>query len=383
MSHDLISGEGTPLASNRVPVAVLLTLAAITGVIPFAADMYLSSLPSINAEFDAPTWLGQLTLTGFLLMLGIGQLFGGSATAPVMWVLVAFRLLQGLGGAIAVVVANSSVRDRASGAAATRLFSVMLTVSALAPIIAPALGGFLESGFGWRSVFWAMAALGILTLGASILFLGESLPVESRRPLALGLALSGYGRLLRSGRFMLPMGALWLLFMFLFSYIGGASYVYQGEFGLDPAVFGLAFGATGIVLPVGAISANRLAEKVEAGRLAFFTVLIVTIGAAVVLLSSLAGASIWFLIAGMAIGLLGLGAAEPVLMSLSLSRAERHSAGSAAALMGAGQYILGAAASGIAGSLGVSGAVNWAVLLVGFAAISLLLTFLEARQGTR
>ncbi|MGO2111367.1 MAG: MFS transporter, partial [Pseudoclavibacter sp.] len=113
--------------------------------------------------------------------------------------LVAARLIQAIGGALAAVVANSTVRDKASGHAATQLFAVLMTVTAVAPIIAPAIGGWLDAALGWRSVFWVLAALGALTLLYALVCLKESHPAERRKPLALGATMRGYGAL-RSSR---------------------------------------------------------------------------------------------------------------------------------------------------------------------------------------
>lgn len=378
--------------------AVVLVLAAIVGLAPFAGDMYLASLPAIGAEFDAPVWLTQLTLTGYLLLLGIGQLAAGPVTdavgrrvplliglvlfalgsllaalAPGMAVLVVARVLQGIGGAMGVVVANSSVRDRASGAAATRLFAALMTVTALAPVIAPAAGGILDSAFGWRSVFFVLAGLGLIVLVLAALVLKESLPAGKRQPLALGSALRGYAQLFRSRDFVLPLGGLASMFLLLFSYIGGATYVYQGQYGLDPATFGLVFGGTGIVLLVGPVLAGKLALAVPTARLARWGVQTAVLGTAVTMLAALAGLPLWTLVAGLAVTMAGLGLCEPSFMSLCMSAGGARS-GQAAALIGGAQFIFGAGGTALAGVVAASGAVPWALLMLAFTVIALVFT---------
>ena len=148
MTATLNTSEVTPAPAGP-PRSFLLSLAAVLGVGPFAIDMYLASLPEIGADFAAPSWMVQLTLTGYLIMLGAGQLVAGpvtdafgrrrplllgltifiaacllAAAAPSMAVLVVARMLQGAGAAMAFVVINSAVRDRVSGDAATRAFAV-------------------------------------------------------------------------------------------------------------------------------------------------------------------------------------------------------------------------------------------------------------------
>ncbi|WP_144794351.1 Bcr/CflA family efflux MFS transporter [Kocuria palustris] len=378
--------------------AVVLVLAAIVGLAPFAGDMHLASLPAIGAEFDAPVWLTQLTLTGYLLLLGIGQLAAGPVTdavgrrvplliglvlfalgsllaalAPGMAVLVVARVLQGIGGAMGVVVANSSVRDRASGAAATRLFAALMTVTALAPVIAPAAGGILDSAFGWRSVFFVLAGLGLIVLVLAALVLKESLPAGKRQPLALGSALRGYAQLFGSRDFVLPLGGLASMFLLLFSYIGGATYVYQGQYGLDPATFGLVFGGTGIVLLVGPVLAGKLALAVPTARLARWGVQTAVLGTAVTMLAALAGLPLWTLVAGLAVTMAGLGLCEPSFMSLCMSAGGARS-GQAAALIGGAQFIFGACGTALAGVVAASGAAPWALLMLAFTVIALVFT---------
>lgn len=389
---------------RRAPSAVVVVgLAAITGLVPFAIDMYLASLPDIGREFTAPTWATQLTLTGYLLLLGAGQLVAGpitdavgrrrplivglslfvigavlAAVAPSMAWLVVARLVQAIGGALAAVVANSTVRDRSSGHAATQLFAVLMTVTAVAPIIAPAIGGWLDAVLGWRSVFWVLAGLGITTLIYALAFLKESHPTEARQPLALGTTMRGYAALLSSRGFALPWAAMISMFMLLFTYIGGASYVYQDNYGVSSEAFGLLFAVAGVALMVGASAATRLAKRLQQHVLALSGVSIAAIGSVITVVATLVGAPIGILVVGVSVIMLGLGVAEPALMSNSMS-AVKENAGQAAALLGAGQFVLGAAASGIAGVVVAFGPAAWALMLLVIVTLALALSHVSAR----
>lgn len=392
-----------PVSSRAAAPTVVVGLAAIVGLVPFAIDMYLASLPDIGQEFSAPVWATQLTLTGYLLLLGAGQLVAGpitdavgrrrpllvglalfvagsvlAAVAPSMSWLIVARLLQASGGALGAVVANATVRDRASGHAATQLFAVLMTVTALAPIVAPAVGGWLDGLLGWRSVFWVLAILGVLTSLYAAAFLKESHPAERRTPLALASTVRGYSILLTSRSFILPWAAVISMFMLLFAYIGGASYIYQDDYGVSSEAFGLLFSCTGIALMAGAFGANRLAKRLEQNTLAVTGVALSVIGSALAVLVTVAGAPIGALVASIAVIMLGLGVAEPALMSNSLSSVEKNT-GQAAALLGAGQFILGAAASGIAGLVVASGPIAWAALLLAIVLLALILSLASAR----
>lgn len=384
--------------THHVPRSFVLTTAAIVALLPFAADMYLSSLPAIGADFSAPVWVTQLTLTGFLLVLGLGQLVAGpitdaigrrkplfvglglfvagsalAALAPSIGVLVAGRLVQGVGGALAVVVVNSSVRDRVVGQAATRLYAVLMTVAGLAPVVAPAAGGIVEDLFGWRSVFVLLGILGALVAASAAAFQHESLPAERRTPLAFAPVLSAYRDLLRMPAFVRPLAAISALFMMLFAYIGGASYVYQGRYSLDPAAFGLVFGGTGMAFLLGAVTAHRMAASSDLRRQSLVGGVIALAGALLAVVATGTGAAFAVVVTGMAVALFGLGVAEPALMSWCMSSV-RSNTGSAAALIGASQYGLGAVATVVAGIAASSGPAVWAVLIAVLALVSVVIT---------
>ena len=98
-------------------------------------------------------------------------------------ILILSRFIQGLAGALLLVIGFSSVSDVAHGTAAAGIFSVLMTVEGLAPIFAPVLGGFIDEYLGWRAVLWASSAMAVLALINSILHLKETLPPEKRLPL--------------------------------------------------------------------------------------------------------------------------------------------------------------------------------------------------------
>lgn len=388
------------------PRSFLLALAGVLGVGPFAIDMYLSSLPEIGEAFAAPSWLVQLTLTGYLIMLGAGQLVAGpvtdafgrrrplllglglfvagcllAAVAPHMGVLVAARMVQGAGAAMAFVVVNSAVRDRTEGDAATRAFAVLMTVSAVVPMISPALGGWIGDALGWRAVFAVMAGIGALAFAAAVRWIPESLPPTRRSTLSFAPVMRAYRGHLGSRKLLLPLGALAGAFVFLFCYLGGASYVYQGRYGVGQSEFGLVFGATGIAALLGAVLARRLAGKLSSARLGTLGVLTMALGGAVALTAAFTSASLLFVAVGMGLGLLGLGACEPAFMGVCMSSVTEN-VGAASALIGAVQYLLGALTTALIAFPASAGAVPWAATMLVVALVSLALALAaEHRSG--
>lgn len=378
---------------QRVPLKLALGLGMIGALGPSAVDMYLSSLPEIAREFDASFAGVQLTLTFFLLAMGAGQLifgpvvdaFGrrrpllaglfvfilcamGSAWAPTLEALIALRFAQGLGSALTLVVIMSMVRDVSRGVTATRLFALLMTIEGVAPILAPALGGFIDAHFGWRAVMWVLAGFGLVVLGNTWLSLPETLAVDKREPLRLSAAARTYLGIARDRHFMRPCLAVAAVFFFLFAYIGGATLVYQRTYGLDAREFGMLFGATGTAILLGAMLAGRWVVRLGLSRLTWIGVMCMLAGAVITLAAALTGLGLVGIAVGVAVALFGLGIAESTLMSLVMS-SQVKSLGSTAALLGAIQLSLSSSATPLSALAVEQGPVAW----TGFLSVSALL----------
>ena len=206
--------------SNFLRTALVLGLLSAIG--PFAIDMYLPALPSIEHSLNASMGAVQGSLMAFFAAIAIGQivygpvsdmvgrkaplyfglaLFGlgsiGCALAPDIHTLVALRFVQGLGACAGMVVPRAVVRDLHTGVDAARLMSLLMLVFSVSPILAPLAGSLLIESFGWRSVFWAVtvtAVLGMVLLGTS---LPETRPPAQRVDSSVASALTAYGELAR------------------------------------------------------------------------------------------------------------------------------------------------------------------------------------------
>jgi DHA1 family bicyclomycin/chloramphenicol resistance-like MFS transporter len=301
------------LSSILVPsrgFAASLALVAVLG--PAGIDMYLASMPSMANELQTSYANVQLSLTFFLLALGIGQLFWGpltdmlgrkrpllagivfyiiaavwAAQANSLTTLLLARVVQGLAAGLTLVVVMSMVRDVTEGVQAAKLFALLMTIVGLAPVLAPAIGGGLDSLYGWRAVMLALAALGILALLNSAAFLRETLPLD-RRTLPDD-AMRSYVRIASDRAFLFPALALAATFFFLFAYIGGASLVYQRDFSLQADSFGIVFGATGIAVLIGAMCCGTLVGRYGITRLSVIGTGAIMIGAMLSLAGALTG----------------------------------------------------------------------------------------------
>jgi DHA1 family bicyclomycin/chloramphenicol resistance-like MFS transporter len=374
-SAETLTPEGESTAPSRV--RMIAVLGALVALGPLTIDMYLPALPKIADDLSVSSSVAQLTLTGTLAGLALGQLIVGPLSdslgrrrpmmvgivlhmlasllclfAPNIAVLGVARGLQGMGAAAAMVVAIAVVGDLYAESVAATVMSRLMLVLGVAPVIAPSLGAAVLLKASWHWVFAALVVLagGLLLLAA--LALPETLPKSHRRPLNVRSIAATYVEVLRDVRFVILVLVAALGMSGLFAYIAGASFVLQGHYGLDQQAFALVFGAGAVAL-IGATQFNvvllrrfapqtivlwALAAAVLAG--------VVFVGLAYEHIGGLPGfvVPVWAILAAM-------GLVIPNAPAVALSR-HPDAAGTAAALLGAAQFGLGAAVAPLVGVLG-------------------------------
>ena len=354
---------------------VLLGLMVALG--PLTIDMYLPALPKIADDLSVSSSVVQLTLTGTLAGLALGQLIVGPLSdslgrrrplmagivlhmvasivcilAPNLVMLGLARVLQGVGAAAAMVVAIAVVGDLFADSAAATVLSRLMLVLGVAPVVAPSLGAAVLLHASWQWVFAVLVVLAGALLLLAALALPETLPPSHRRPLRIRGIAATYVELLRDSRFVILVLVAALGMSGLFAYIAGASFVLQGRFGLDQQVFALVFGAGAVAL-IGATQFNVVLLK----RFAPQTITLWALAAALLAggvfvalsvahVGGLAGfvVPVWAILAAM-------GLVIPNAPAVALSR-HPDAAGTAAALLGAAQFGLGAAVAPVVGVLG-------------------------------
>jgi DHA1 family bicyclomycin/chloramphenicol resistance-like MFS transporter len=384
--------------------AIVLGLLAAVG--PFAIDMYLPALPSIAADLATTTAATQMTLTSFFVGFGLSQIvYGplsdmtgrklplyvglvlfiigaiGSALAPTIEWLIAFRVVQGIGAASVMVVPRAVIRDLHTGVAATRLMATVMLVISVSPILAPLVGTGLIVPFGWRSVFVAVTIVALLSLLLVGFVLPETWPAERRVKVELRSVLSGYGVLLRDLRFL----GLTFIGGFgmagFFAYLASASFVYTGHFGLSRVGFSLAFAVNAI----GFIGASQFSANLGT-RFGMARVIATAVAAhaafAVALLAlTLAGVdSLAVLMTMLFLAFACLGLVIPATMVLSL---EEHGpiAGMASALGGTLQMVAGGAMIAIVSQFFDGTALPMVTIIALTALGALVLSRLTLRRG--
>jgi DHA1 family bicyclomycin/chloramphenicol resistance-like MFS transporter len=356
-----------------------LLLAMLTALGPLSMDMYLPSLPDITHVLAAPTARTQLTVSSYLIGFAVGQVVYGPlsdrygrrpvvlaavalylastlacAAARSVDPLIAARFFQGVGGSGAIVLARAIVRDLYSGVRAARELSLMGSISAFAPIVAPMIGGILQTAFGWRASFICMSIGAVVTVLVAARLLPETMRRRPGDPVSLLSMLGGYGTVLRNRAFLVYLGVLTISYAGLFAWVSGASVVLQSVYGLSPVTFGFTFalGAGGFM--TGAMIATRLVMRLGLDRTIWVGVTVLAVGGmalAAAVATSIPG--IW-LVAAMAVYLAGLGLAMPQAMAGALTPFPER-AGTAASLLGLVQQTVAAiVAAAIGGYLGHS-----------------------------
>jgi DHA1 family bicyclomycin/chloramphenicol resistance-like MFS transporter len=371
-------------------------------------DMYLPSLPDIAHVLGAPVARTQLTISSYLIGFAVGQMIYGPlsdrygrrpvllaavalylastlacAAAQSVDLLIAARLLQGISGSGAIVLARAIVRDVYSGVQAARELSLMGSISATAPIVAPMIGGVLQAGFGWRANFICMSVGGLIALLVAARLLPETLRPNNRAgSLSFFSMARGYGTVARHGGFLVYLGIITTTYAGLFAWVSGASVVLQGVYGLSAVTFGFTFalGAAGYML--GAMIATRLVVRLGLDRTIGVGVVVIAAGGLSLALAVATGVPSLWLVAAMALYLAGVGLAMPQAMAGALTPFPDR-AGTAASLMGLVQQAVAAIIAAVIGAYLVQSAWPVTGVVVAMGCLTFLLWALTRGMRAR
>ena len=400
--HDL--SPDTRFVGRRY-LKLVLVLGALMAIGPLTIDTYLPALPELSAEMAASDAQVQLTITGLLVGLGLGQLIIGPlsdtvgrrlplliglaahgamsllcALAPSIGMLTATRALQGVAGAAVSVVVMAIVRDLFTGIRAAQLLSRLVLVIGVAPILAPSLGSALLNITSWRGIFvvlaGAAASLWVLAWRA----LPETLPAYRRQPATVGGSLRSYRRLFRDGTFLVMVAVAGLSFATVFAYVAGAPFILQGRYELSPQQFGLAFSTNAVGMIIMTQLNPILVGRHGPVRVMSIGVLVAAGGALALLTTALTGfgGMIGFLVPlGVIMGAAGI--CFPNAPAIALSR-HGEVAGTAAALLGASQFLVAGSVAPLVGALDDGSGIAMAAVIVGTTALAATLFWTARRR---
>lgn len=378
-------------------VSTLLILGGLSAFGPLSLDMYLPALPSLAHSLHTSATPVQLTLTGCLVGLAVGQLVTGPisdaygrrrpllvgmaiyagasaicAISPSIWLLAILRIVQGLAGGAGVVISRAVVRDRNSGTAAARYFSALMLVNGLAPILAPIIGGQLLRATSWRGVFVVLTGIGAVLFLAVLLGLPESLPPDRRHSGGFRATLGIFRRLLTDRSLVACIAACGFSFAAMFAYISASSFVLQNIYGVSPQIFSAIFGTNALGIMLLSQVSRVLVVRYGPRRLLISGLFSISSGGIALLVVVLAHLGLPGILPALFVVVASNGLVLPNATALALAE-HGAVAGSASALLGVAQFAVGAAAAPLVG-LGGSGTALPMALVIAILAVTALAT---------
>ncbi len=362
-------------APQSAPTNWLLytTLIVVTATGPLALNIFMPSIPGLVSDLSTTTGMAQLTLTLYLAGTAVSQLIYGPlsdrfgrrpvllsglvifilasilcAFATSIETLIAARLLQSFGGAAGMVLTRAIIRDMHDEKSGASVIGYVTMAWATAPMVAPALGGYLDQIAGWRASFWALAIFGIFALLLAVAFLPETNQTRGAGPGQSRLA--GYKRLLANSKFLWLTATLAFSSGVFFSFLGGAPFIMINVLGQSPLDYGLWFATVAAGYITGNFISGRFSKTTDTGKMITIGITLSTIATFIPVVAGLTGnltPALFFL--PMSLIAMGNGITLPNATSATLS-SDAKAIGSAAGLAG---FIQAAAGALAAQSVGV------------------------------
>ncbi|MFF5078271.1 multidrug effflux MFS transporter [Actinoplanes sp. NPDC000266] len=268
----------------------LAVLGALSAIGPLSMALYLPALPALTVELGAEPAHAELTVTACMLGLAAGQMIVGPlsdrygrrpplligmllyaisslacAFAPSLTLLIVLRFAQGAFGGAGIVIARAIVRDLCDTATAARVFSTLVMITSVAPVVAPLLGGQLLLVTSWKGVFVALCAIGVALLIAVVVALPESLPAGKRHGTGNPLAPRRLAAAFGDPRFRMYASVLTLGSVMLYCYVEMSSFVLQHDFGLSAQQYSFAFATMAGGMVAAASAGSALVRRKGAG----------------------------------------------------------------------------------------------------------------------
>lgn len=397
------------IMTKRTRLFLTIFLGVMSAMAPLSTDMYLPALPELTTDFGIPASVAQLTLTMTMIGMAAGQMimgpvsdrYGrkgpllagmavfaltalGCAAVPDIRAFLVLRFLMGFAGASGIVIARAIARDVAEGVELTRFFAILMMVNGLAPILAPVIGGQVLLFSDWRGIFVLLIVVGLAQSGATLVY-RETLSQEKRIG-NLGASFQKFPQLLRDKYFMGHCLTQCFVFGAFFSYIAGASFLFQNIYHVTPQTFSYIFGGIGVGLLVCGMVPARLAGRVPDVELLMGSLIVPVLGSVALLGGFLCHAPIYYTIPVLFITIVPLSIMGAASFSLALSRQGKN-AGSASALIGFAQMILGGLMMPLVGIAGSDTAVPMGIIMLTGYTLGLLtflvLVYPDHRRGGR
>ncbi|GAA4361811.1 multidrug effflux MFS transporter [Angustibacter luteus] len=388
------------LHARRNPSAhpSMAALVLVTGIGPLAVDTYVAGLPELQRSLSTSATIAQLSLTAFIIGIGIGQIVLGPfsdghgrrpllilgtvvftvasiacALAPTGPTLVAFRLVQGIVAGCGVAVGRAVISDHYEGDAAAARYGTLSAIVFLGPVVAPAIGGVILAVGSWRTIFAFLTLLGLAMVAAVVLAIPESLPPERRQGHGIQHSLARMADLARDWHFMRHVVVQALATGGFFVYIGGSSFVLETTYGITQSQYALLFATNAAAMALSSLAFRLLVVRLGAARLRTVGVLTACVASAALVVVALGDpgpdsplAVPWVLLS---VVVASMGWSIPGTTALA-QQAGRRSGGTAAALQGGLTFLVGALVTPLTGILGYDSLLPMALLMLTFFVLS-------------
>lgn len=387
---------------NKQQWLIMLILSGLMGCTTLSTDIYLPAMPAMEKALGGNV---EFTITGFLIGFAIAQLIWGpisdrigrkkplyagmaiftigsigcamsdSITEIVIW-----RVFQATGACIGPMLSRSMVRDLYNRTEAARMLSALMTILALAPIIAPLAGGFLQDIWSWRAIFWLMTALSAM-LFVAVFFLPETLPKEKRANDSIKREFMCYLRLVKNKPYMAYTLSVASFYVAIYAFIAGSPFVYISYFHVDAKYYGLLFGMNMIGVSSIGLFNRKMVTLYSLDKLLLFSTSTAIIGGIGLFLSASTGWGGIFGIIGFVFIIFSMnGIIASCTNAAALDAVPATMVGSAAAFMGALQYGSGIISSLLLASFstGTPFTMSWIMLL--FVALSFVAIILNVKN---
>lgn len=364
----------TPVSDKAKFDLVVVVLALLTMFGPLSIDMYLPAFGDIAASYGTESNRVELSLTSFFLGLFIGQLLYGTASdkwgrkpplyfgltiyilsslacayAPNLESLIVLRFLQAIGSCAGLVIARAMVRDLYTPQASAQVFSFLILVMGIAPVLAPLAGAYVTKAFGWQAIFIIVAVLAVACMAIVHIRLPETRgfngAVRMRRSLPI------YWDVLKDRGFLRYSLAGGVAQSGLFAYITGSPLVFIEHFGLEPTHYSWLFGLNAIGI-IGMAQFNAwLLRRRDARKILNKSLPVLAVIAITAIVLGALNANFWWVLIVVFAYVSTLGMVFPNAMAGALAE-QQERAGAASAVTGSLQFLIAGMISAVVNIVG-------------------------------
>ncbi|WP_336831590.1 multidrug effflux MFS transporter [Staphylococcus pseudoxylosus] len=387
------------ITNRQLPLMVIIMLGIMTTFGPLTIDMYVPSLPNVQSDFGTTTSQVQLTLSFAMIGLAIGQFtFGPLSDAygrkkialliisiyviasliavftTSLSLLLVIRLIQGLTGGGAIVIAKASIGDQHKGKSLAKGLASLLVVNGIITILAPLIGGYALSVSNWKAIFLILTIVSFAILIFAFFKMEETRDTDLTK-LNFSLIFKDFGYLLKKPTFIIPMLLQGLTYVMLFSFSSAAPFITQKIYDMTPQQFSILFALNGIGLIIMSQLTALLVEYINRYFLLILLTLIQIAGVVLIIFTLIFHLPLWVLIIAFFLNVCPVTGIGPLSFTLAME-SRTGGSGNASSLLGLFQFILGGIMSPLVGLKGEYSVMPYLIILTITAILIILLEIL-------